>query len=47
MGDLDIGGSQQVGQAGRKAPHQKRRPTKLRGKYLDPKGIRGWEVLQK
>lgn len=37
---------QEVGQAGRKAPCQERRPTKLRGMYLDPKGIRGWKVLQ-
>lgn len=42
-----MGGSQQVAQAGRKAPHQERRLAKLRGKYLDPKGTRGWEVLQK
>lgn len=47
VGDLGIGGSQQVRQAGKKAPHQERRPAKLRRKYLDPKGIRGWEVLQK
>lgn len=46
VADLGIRRSQQVGQAGRKGPHQGRRPAKLKGKHLDPKGITGREVLQ-